>query len=106
MTLTAIFQLQIQMARGQQRAVEAMAQVTAQENAIALLRFALGTLVRRVGARAHHVRRTHAGADIVVFAIGDAADRCGDGQRKHPRRAKRLHRQAGSEGSQNASRLA
>lgn len=38
MTLTAIFQLQIQMARGQQRAVEAMAQVTAQENAIALLR--------------------------------------------------------------------
>ena len=38
MTLTAIFQLQIQMARGQERAVEAMAQVTAQENAIALLR--------------------------------------------------------------------
>lgn len=38
MTLTAIFELQIQMARGQERAVEAMAQVTAQENAIALLR--------------------------------------------------------------------
>lgn len=38
MTLTAIFELQIQMVRGQQRAVRAIEQVTAQENAIALTR--------------------------------------------------------------------
>lgn len=38
MTLTAIFELQIQMVRGQQRAAEAIKQVAAQENAIALLR--------------------------------------------------------------------
>ncbi len=38
MVLGAIFELQIQMARGQQRAMDAMAQVTALENAIALTR--------------------------------------------------------------------
>lgn len=38
MVLGTIFTLQIQMARGQQRAVDAMAQVTALENAIALTR--------------------------------------------------------------------
>jgi len=38
LTLGAVFQLQIQMARGQQRAAEAIAQVAAQENAIALTR--------------------------------------------------------------------
>jgi general secretion pathway protein I len=37
MTLTAIFELQIQMARGQERAAQALAQVAAQENAVALL---------------------------------------------------------------------
>lgn len=37
-TLAAIFELQVQMVRGQQRAVEAMAQVAAQENALALTR--------------------------------------------------------------------
>ena len=37
MTLTAIFELQIQMARGQRRAAEALDQVAAQENALALL---------------------------------------------------------------------
>ena len=37
-TLTAIFELQIQMVRGRERAAEAMAQVAAQENAIALVR--------------------------------------------------------------------
>lgn len=37
-TLTAIFELQIQMARGQERATDALAQVAAQENAIALTR--------------------------------------------------------------------
>lgn len=38
LVLGAIFELQIQMIRGQQRAVDAMDQVRAQENAIALLR--------------------------------------------------------------------
>ncbi|MFC5343997.1 type II secretion system protein [Brevundimonas staleyi] len=37
MTLTAIFELQIQMARGQRRAAEALDQVAAQENALAML---------------------------------------------------------------------
>ncbi|MBB5745327.1 type IV pilus modification PilV family protein [Brevundimonas variabilis] len=37
-TLAAIFELQVQMVRGQQRAVEAMEQVAAQENALALTR--------------------------------------------------------------------
>lgn len=37
-TLTAIFELQIQMVRGQERATEALSQVAAQENAIALMR--------------------------------------------------------------------
>lgn len=37
MTLTAIFELQIQMVRGQERAAEALAQVAAQENAVALM---------------------------------------------------------------------
>lgn len=37
MTLTAIFELQIQMVRGQERATQALEQVAAQENAIALL---------------------------------------------------------------------
>ena len=38
LTLAAIFELQVQMVRGQQRAVEAMEQVAAQENALALTR--------------------------------------------------------------------
>lgn len=38
LVLGAIFELQIQMARGQQRAADAMAQVMAQENALALTR--------------------------------------------------------------------
>jgi len=38
MTLMAIFELQIQMARGQQRAALAIEQVAAQENALALTR--------------------------------------------------------------------
>lgn len=38
LVLGAIFELQIQMIRGQQRAVDAMDQVRAQENAIALMR--------------------------------------------------------------------
>lgn len=38
LVLSAIFELQIQMIRGQQRAVDAMDQVRAQENAIALMR--------------------------------------------------------------------
>lgn len=38
LVLGAIFELQIQMIRGQQRAVDAMDQVRAQENAIALIR--------------------------------------------------------------------
>ena len=37
MTLAAIFELQIQMVRGQERASQALEQVAAQENAIALL---------------------------------------------------------------------
>lgn len=37
-TLTAIFELQIQMVRGQQRATQAIEQAAAQENALALLR--------------------------------------------------------------------
>lgn len=37
-TLTAIFELQIQMVRGRERADEALKQVAAQENAIALVR--------------------------------------------------------------------
>lgn len=37
MTLTAIFELQIQMARGQRRAAEALDQVAVQENALAML---------------------------------------------------------------------
>lgn len=37
MTLAAIFELQIQMVRGQERAVQALEQVAAQENAVALL---------------------------------------------------------------------
>ena len=36
--LAAIFELQVQMVRGQQRAVDAMEQVAAQENALALTR--------------------------------------------------------------------
>lgn len=38
LTLAAIFELQVQMVRGQQRAVDAMEQVAAQENALALTR--------------------------------------------------------------------
>ena len=38
MTLTAIFELQQQMVRGQRRAADAMEQVAAQENALALTR--------------------------------------------------------------------
>ena len=38
MTLAAIFELQVQMVRGQQRAVQAIEQVQAQENALALTR--------------------------------------------------------------------
>lgn len=38
LVLGAIFELQIQMARGQQRAVDAIEQVAAQENALALTR--------------------------------------------------------------------
>jgi len=38
LVLAAIFELQLQMVRGQQRAAEAMAQVTTQENALALTR--------------------------------------------------------------------
>ncbi|MGA0545436.1 type IV pilus modification PilV family protein [Brevundimonas sp. VNH65] len=38
LVLGALFELQIQMVRGQQRAAEAMAQVAAQENALALTR--------------------------------------------------------------------
>jgi len=38
MVLGAIFELQLQMVRGQQRAVDAMEQVAAQENALALTR--------------------------------------------------------------------
>lgn len=38
MTLMAIFELQIQMARGQERAARAIEQVSAQENALALTR--------------------------------------------------------------------
>lgn len=38
LVLGAIFELQIQMVRGQQRAVDAMDQVRSQENAIALMR--------------------------------------------------------------------
>jgi prepilin-type N-terminal cleavage/methylation domain-containing protein len=38
MMMTALFQLQIQMARGQARAISVLEQVTAQENAIALTR--------------------------------------------------------------------
>lgn len=38
MTLTAIFELQVQMVRGQQRAAQAMEQVESQENALALTR--------------------------------------------------------------------
>nr|WP_312162059.1 type II secretion system protein [Brevundimonas diminuta] len=38
MTLMAVFELQMQMARGQQRAALAIEQVSAQENALALLR--------------------------------------------------------------------
>ena len=38
MTMTAIFQLQVQMARGQRRAQAVLQQVTAQENALALIR--------------------------------------------------------------------
>lgn len=38
MVLSAIFELQIQMARGQQRAAQAMQQVVKQENALALVR--------------------------------------------------------------------
>ena len=38
MTLTAIFELQLQMTRGQRRAADVMEQVSAQENALALLR--------------------------------------------------------------------
>lgn len=38
MTLMAIFELQIQMARGQERAARAVEQVAAQENALALVR--------------------------------------------------------------------
>lgn len=38
MVLSAIFELQIQMARGQERAADAIEQVMAQENAIALVR--------------------------------------------------------------------
>lgn len=38
LVLGAIFELQIQMVRGQQRAVDAMEQVVAQENALALTR--------------------------------------------------------------------
>ena len=38
LVLGAIFELQIQMVRGQQRAVDAMEQVMAQENALALTR--------------------------------------------------------------------
>lgn len=38
LVLGAIFELQIQMARGQQRAVDAIEQVVAQENALALTR--------------------------------------------------------------------
>lgn len=38
MTMTAIFQLQVQMARGQQRAQAVLQQVTRQENALALVR--------------------------------------------------------------------
>lgn len=37
-TLTAIFELQQQMTRGQRRAADVMAQVAAQENALALIR--------------------------------------------------------------------
>lgn len=38
MTLMAIFELQIQMARGQERAIRAVEQVSVQENALALVR--------------------------------------------------------------------
>ena len=38
MTMTAIFQLQIQMAQGQRRAQAVLQQVTMQENALALIR--------------------------------------------------------------------
>lgn len=38
MTMTAIFQLQVQMARGQRRAQAVLQQVTTQENALALVR--------------------------------------------------------------------
>lgn len=38
LVLGAIFELQIQMARGQQRAIDAIEQVAAQENALALIR--------------------------------------------------------------------
>jgi general secretion pathway protein I len=38
MTLMAIFELQIQMARGQDRAIRAIEQVAAQENALALIK--------------------------------------------------------------------
>lgn len=38
LTLTAIFELQVQMVRGQERAAAALQQVAAQENAIALVR--------------------------------------------------------------------
>lgn len=48
MVLGAIFELQLQMVRGQRRATEAMAQVMAQENALALTR-ALNPMERPSG---------------------------------------------------------
>lgn len=49
LTLTAIFELQIQMARGQERAVRAIEQTAVQENALALTRD-LNPMARPEGA--------------------------------------------------------
>jgi len=68
MTLMAIFELQIQMARGQQRAALAIEQVAAQENAIALTRD-LNPMERPQG------RIELPGGDVVVWSAEPKSER-------------------------------